>query len=645
MTQRAPDVFDDQKRQVRLGRLVGRGGEGAVYEVAADPNSVAKIYSAPSPERGEKLRVMITLRNAGLDQLSAWPRGRLFRNTGDVVGFLMPKIADHKDIHYLYSPKSRRNEFLRADWRFLIRASANAARAFATVHETGCVIGDVNHGGLLVAQDATVKLIDCDSFQVVANGRRFLCEVGVETFTPPELQGKPFKGIVRTANHDNFGLAVLIFLMLFMGRHPFAGRYLGRGDMPIPRAIAECRFPYGSHRASVQMEPPPATPPLSNVGDNVAFLFERAFAREMIPGGRPEAIDWIAALDKLEKTTRQCASNSSHWYLSSLSSCPWCQMEAAAGISLFPFVVQHHAAGATFNLEVVWRQITSIQHPGPAPTFASSPVKPSDAAAALSGWNTRRKVFGAVAAAVPLALPFMGVPIPFLLMLIAAVGAFFVVHAASDRSEELARFRREKDDATNAWNRTAEEWNIRAGPNFFDAKRAELENLRAQWTQLPNVRLRRLDELKSNQRNLQLEAFLDRFEIDRAKIPGIGAGRKQTLESYGIETAADVTARQMAKVPGFGPVLTEKMLKWRRSVEAKFVFDSKRGIDPRHIAKVEQDVLTERKRVEDRLRAGANELRAAHAQIIAARQLLRANVEFAHRRYQQAYADFEAARQ
>ena len=138
---------------------------------------------------------------------------------------------------------------------------------------------------------------------------------------------------------------------------------------------------------------------------------------------------------------------------------------------------------------------------------------------------------------------------------------------------------------------------------------------------------------------------MDRFEIDRAKIPGIGAGRKQTLESYGIETAADVTARQMAKVPGFGPVLTEKMLKWRRSVEAKFVFDSKRGIDPRHIAKVEQDVLTERKRVEDRLRAGANELRAAHAQIIAARQLLRANVESAHRRYQQAYADFEAARQ
>src|SRR3712207_1872279 len=55
------------------------------------------------------------------------------------------KVTGRTDIHNLYSPKSRRQQFLRADWRFLIRTSANIARAFAVVHETGCVIGDVNH--------------------------------------------------------------------------------------------------------------------------------------------------------------------------------------------------------------------------------------------------------------------------------------------------------------------------------------------------------------------------------------------------------------------------------------------------------------------------------------------------------------------
>ncbi len=135
----------------------------------------------------------------------------------------MPRVDGHKDIHTLYSPRSRKAEFPNADWRFLIRAAANTARAFAAIHETGCVIGDVNHGGVCVSDKATVRLIDCDSFQVTVGTRRFLCEVGVPTFTSPELQGKPFRGVVRSPNHDNFGLAVLVFHLLYMGRHPFAG--------------------------------------------------------------------------------------------------------------------------------------------------------------------------------------------------------------------------------------------------------------------------------------------------------------------------------------------------------------------------------------------------------------------------------------
>lgn len=51
----------------------------------------------------------------------------------------------------------------------------------------------------------------------------FHCDVGVPLWTPPELQGRDFRGLTRTKNHDRFGLAVLMFQLLFMGRHPFAG--------------------------------------------------------------------------------------------------------------------------------------------------------------------------------------------------------------------------------------------------------------------------------------------------------------------------------------------------------------------------------------------------------------------------------------
>jgi DNA-binding helix-hairpin-helix protein with protein kinase domain len=84
------------------------------------------------------------------------------------------------------------------------------------------------------------------------------CKVGVPEFTPPELQGKNLSMNFRTFNHDYFGLAVLIFYTLMMGRHPFVGCYLGPGDMPpIDRLIADYRFAYSGRHSSTLMDPPP----------------------------------------------------------------------------------------------------------------------------------------------------------------------------------------------------------------------------------------------------------------------------------------------------------------------------------------------------------------------------------------------------
>jgi DNA-binding helix-hairpin-helix protein with protein kinase domain len=637
------DIFDGQSQPVRLGALIGRGGEGEVYELAMDRNSAAKIYfNAMSKQKIEKIRLMVAMRNPRLEKLAAWPQGVLTRRSGETIGLVMPRIVDRKDIHHLYSPKGRCTLFMRADWRFLLRAAANTARAFRVVHEAGCVIGDVNHGSILVGQDATVRLIDCDSFQVVSGNRKFLCEVGVETFTPPELQGKNFKEIIRTPNHDNFGLAVMVFLMLFMGRHPFAGRYLAQGDMPIARAIREYRFAYGSRRASVQMEAPPSTPPLSIVGDDVACLFERAFARDATLGGRPEASTWALALEALEKRTKQCGVHPSHWYLSNLQSCPWCRMEGETGVSLFPWIAQQ--TGTIFNLEILWAQIRAIPHPGPAPSLQSIPPKPSEAAINLKGWNSQRKLFAACVAALPFAVLLLGAKIPVFWIFVAGAAAFAIVNHLGDRSQELNEFRRKKDAATTEWARVQSEWQTRAGSQAFDAKRSELERLKQELYRLPNVRLRKLEELKARQQQLQMEEFLDRFEIDRATIPNIGPGRKQTLSSYGIETAADITERQLAKVPGFGPVLCTKLTDWRASIEARFRFDPARQIDPRHIAKVEQDILADRRRIEDKLRSGPVELRTISGQILAARQHMRPQVEAAYARYLQAITDFDAAK-
>lgn len=640
------EVFDTQGRLVRLGQQRGRGGEGTIYDVLSADNTVAKIYHrALPPQRVEKIRAMVGMRNDRIERLAAWPINLLLRRSGEPVGVLMPKVEGHKDIHHLYSPKSRRADFQKADWRFLVRVAANVSRAFATVHSTGSVIGDVNHGSILVAQDARVRLIDCDSFQIDAAGRKFLCEVGVPIFTPPELQEQKLSSLVRTTNHDNFGLAVMIFMLLFMGRHPFAGRYSGVGDMPVERAIKEFRFAYAAHQAAALMKQPPGTPLLTVASEEVASLFERAFGRAGLNGGRPTALEWLSALESLEKKLKQCSQSSSHWYLSTLHSCPWCSMEAASGVLLFP-VVWTPLGSSSFNLAEFWRQIDAVQYPGSAPdvTGAVSAMKPSGSAVRLKSRGPIQVLAALATAGVPASLGFFGSmsgAAKFVCFVVAII-VYVFVYRSLDNSSEIRQIKQRRQDALDEWSKVDKEWNHKAGPSIFDRKLDELKQLRARWEAMPGARIRKMDELQAQQRHLQLQHFLDSFEIEKADILGVGPGRKATLESYGVETAADILDHTLRNVPGFGPKLRGNLVAWRRTIEAKFRFDPSKGVDPQDKMRVEQEVLSERTSLENQMRKAALELRQVHQQIMLTRTSMRAAVEEAYRSYMQAVTDAAA---
>jgi DNA-binding helix-hairpin-helix protein with protein kinase domain len=638
-----PEVVDTTGREIRLTAMLGRGGEGAVYGIVASNDCVAKIYHKPlSADRSAKIRLMSSFSNQSVKQLSAWPIGLVLTKSGRVpIGLLMPKISNRKDIHKLYSPKSRRAEFHRADWRLLIRASANTARSFGAVHSTGCVIGDVNEGSVLVADDATVRLIDCDSFQVIVNGKRFACEVGVETFTPPELQGKNLREVVRTANHDNFGLAVMVFLLLFMGRHPFAGRFLGRGEMPIAKAISELRFAYSAMRADVQMDKPPGTPPLSIVGDEVAFLFERAFAKQMVQGGRPEPSEWVQALSNLEKRLKQCGANPSHWHHKD-TTCPWCSMEAVTGIELFPFV-QNTVGLTSIDLTALWRQIDALNSPGPSPEIQIASPQPGAEAHAIAASFRRANVFAFGLSLIIGSFAVFGglkAPVP-LLLLFGALLSFFGARRWFDKSSEVYKFRDAKMKTESTWNQAQKQWTERTGSRAFDEKKQELLRLKQAIEYLPILRTTKLDQLRKTLKQAQLVRFLDTFEIDKASLDGIGNGRKRTLQSYGIETAADLL--NAIDVPGFGPVLCGTLNAWRRSMESRFVFNPATGVDRRDIDKIEQEILKERGKLEQTVRVGHGELTQLHAHILNARSQLRGPVEATYREYLQASVNYKTA--
>jgi len=253
-----------------LRHRIGKGGEGAVFAIGDDSQYAVKVYTTTDlAVKEQKITAMVRAQLASRAPLVAFPLSIARSRSGGFIGFVMKLVAEHKPLHDIYSPGSRKQHFPQADYRFLVRTAANFARAVASVHNANCVIGDINHSGVLVSPKATVALIDADSFQISESGRNYLCRVGVPEYTPPELQGQSLANVTRTATHDAFGLAVVIFQLLFMGRHPFVGT-VRKGDIPpLHENIQHFRYVYTDLR-DVGMDQPPGTPSLVDFAPDIA---------------------------------------------------------------------------------------------------------------------------------------------------------------------------------------------------------------------------------------------------------------------------------------------------------------------------------------------------------------------------------------
>jgi DNA-binding helix-hairpin-helix protein with protein kinase domain len=639
-------LFDDHGRRVGLGAELGRGGEAAVYSVDGQPDLVAKIYHRPpNAEKAEKLSRMVELQSERLLALSAWPVGTIFlgRNKS-MAGFLMKNVSRFKDIHLLYNPKSRTREFPpKANWRFLIHTASNVARAFAAVHECGHVIGDVNQSNVRVSPEtAIVSLVDCDSFQISANGKIYPCEVGVPLYTPPELQDTEFREVARTPNQDNFGLAVLLFHLLFMGRHPFAGKFLGQGEMPIEKAIAEQRFAFARDSQRTQMLPPPACITLAHVPQEIGDLFISAFGPDGAPSGRPDARQWISELDALASRLIICSNNKAHLFFNGLSSCPWCPIESAGILLFVDFTIVDTTTG--FSIEVIWARILAIPSPGagnvPSMLTYMSAVEPSARAKAAA----RRKHYKIAAAGVGILVGLAVVGYSdngFAYMYLFGVAIFLLKNWFID--DVPPRFSQAARDAETRLRNLQFCWQQEASGEDFNAKLVELRTLTEEYRKLPERRKQKVRELQRALYEIQLRRYLEQFDIASADIPHVKEGRKAMLSAYGIDDAADITRPALEAVPGFGQFLIMQLLTWRQSLAGKFKFDPSRGVDPADLQGVDREIAKRRAEIEALLSKAPGELSGLRRRIVAARGRLQDQLEKALMDVAQAQADERAA--
>ncbi|MFM7364044.1 MAG: protein kinase domain-containing protein [Cuspidothrix sp.] len=332
-----------------LGQEIANSGEAKVWRTNEN-GYLAKIYHSPTPERVQKLAVMIdnspTEPNSHLGHVSfAWPKSVLKNAQGNFVGFLMPEIKGGKELIDVYNPQRRKKLELEIDWRFLHTTALNIASIIAALHEAGYVLGDIKPQNILVNNRALPSIIDTDSFQVKnpKNSKVYRCLVGSEGYTPPELMGKDFDIIEQTEVHDRFRLGVIIYQLLFGGNSPFQGKWTGAGETPEPNElIRRGLWVYGSNTLITAAA---RTIPLEIVHPEIQQCFLKCFNDgHNYPNLRPTAREWLEALRTGNDNLTICGRVDSHYYSRTFGNCYWCDRSTNLGVDIFPGVVKANSS-------------------------------------------------------------------------------------------------------------------------------------------------------------------------------------------------------------------------------------------------------------------------------------------------------------
>lgn len=326
-------LLDSQRQPVKLGNLVGQGGEASVYQVLGAQEMLAKVFEpAPRANYEQKLGWMIAhppenpTRSLSHPSL-AWPSELLYDSNQRLAGYLLPYIRQAVPVLEVFNPRRRAAVLPEFDTRYLYRVARNLSAAVAALHRSGYVVGDLNESNVLVNPSALVTLIDTDSFQVQErqDGRFVIhyCPVGKLEYTPPELLGKTLQEVTRLPEHDHYALAVLVFQLLMDGNHPYRAQWLGSGEPPpLEKRVSMGLFPYMVTRPG-PVRPPQNAPALKTLSPLIAGLFKACFIDgHHNPVCRPSSLDWRNALVEAEKDLLQCPNG--HYFSGHLKACPVC---------------------------------------------------------------------------------------------------------------------------------------------------------------------------------------------------------------------------------------------------------------------------------------------------------------------------------
>lgn len=232
---------------VTLGKLLGEGGEGRVYELLGLPNYVAKIFDSEhrTAHRQEKLTLLMSrgLVREGI----GFPVAVLTTTDDDFVGYAMPRAGGKELQSTVMRPKRFRATYPGWTKADLVDVCISFLEKVSYLHSLNILLGDINPKNLMVNEAKAVWIIDADSWQLEG----YPCPVGTPMFTSPALTGD-YADRLRTMQDELFAVATMLFMILITGQFPYS-RAGTDGD--IPQLIKEGKFAFQFQGASDQDQP------------------------------------------------------------------------------------------------------------------------------------------------------------------------------------------------------------------------------------------------------------------------------------------------------------------------------------------------------------------------------------------------------
>lgn len=338
-------AFDGRGQEVALGARLGRGGEGEVFEVAAEAAVAAKVLypAARRQNKHDKVKAMVARPPLGAYgtiegfPVLTWPRTPLYasgakRSLDTFLGYSMVRVHPRDFVPFFQVTSANRRGGLAGQpitWDRLVLLGIRLCHVVRTLHRFGYAVGDLNDRNVLVSRRLTPLFMDTDSFQV-PRGRwgHFPSVVGDQMYWAPELLDVDFTTYRGSrVLGDRFALGTLLFQLLMNGLRPYQAR--GSAVDPLESLVEKTRagnYPWASPKPGV-LEPPVGAPDYGALPRTIRRAFERCFVDgHGRPGRRPAPDDWYQVLFRVREAGYQkCPRNPLHVYGRDLARCPWCE--------------------------------------------------------------------------------------------------------------------------------------------------------------------------------------------------------------------------------------------------------------------------------------------------------------------------------